>query len=83
MIRGAMRHLQRQIDKSPQAKELEVFHEVVNGKISEAILAEERNKGIDMIVMASLGRSGIAKCLIGSVARNIPQGAKGPVLLTK
>jgi len=31
MIRGAMRHLQRQTDKFPQAKELEVFDEVVNG----------------------------------------------------
>jgi universal stress protein A len=34
-------------------------------------------------VIASLGRSGIAKYLIGSVARNVLKGSKCPVLLTK
>ena len=42
-----------------------------------------KEKGIDLIVIASLGRSGIAKYLIGSVARNVLKGAKCPVLLTK
>jgi nucleotide-binding universal stress UspA family protein len=83
MIEGARKKLQEEIDKFPQAKELEVFTEVVSGNTSEAILAEERSKGIDLIVIASLGRSGIAKYLIGSVARNVLQGAKCPVLLTK
>jgi universal stress protein A len=80
---GATRQLQQQIEKFPQAKELDVFSEVVNGNTSEAILAEERNKGIDLIVIASLGRTGIAKYLIGSVARNVLKEAKCPVLLTK
>ena len=83
MIERARKKLQEEIDKFPQAKELEVFTEVVSGNTSEAILAEERSKGIDLIVIASLGRSGIAKYLIGSVARNVLKGAKCPVLLTK
>ena len=83
MTDGATRQLQQQIEKFPQAKELEVVSEVVNGNTSEAILAEERNKGIDLIVIASLGRTGIAKYLIGSVARNVLKEAKCPVLLTK
>jgi nucleotide-binding universal stress UspA family protein len=83
MIEGARKKLQEEIDKFPQAKELEVFTEVVSGNTSEAILTEERSKGIDLIVIASLGRSGIAKYLIGSVARNVLKGAKCPVLLTK
>jgi nucleotide-binding universal stress UspA family protein len=83
MIEGARKKLQEEIDKFPQTKELEVFAEVVNGDTAEAILAEERSKGIDLIVIASLGRSGIAKYLIGGVARNVLKGAKCPVLLTK
>jgi universal stress protein A len=83
MIDGAMRQLQKQIDKFPQARELEVSSDVVNGNTSEAILAEEKSKGIDLIVIASLGKSGIAKYLIGGVARNVLKGAKCPVLLTK
>ena len=83
MIDGAKMKLQQQIDKFPHTKELEVFSEVVIGNTSEAILETETSKGIDLIVIASLGRTGIAKYLIGSVARNVLKGAKCPVLLTK
>ena len=83
MIGAAMKQLHKQIDKFPQAKEVEVVSEVVTGTTYEAILSEERDKGIDLIVIASLGRSGVAKYLIGSVARNVLKGAKCPVLLTK
>jgi universal stress protein A len=83
MIKGARVKLQKEIDKFPQAKELEVLSEVVLGKPSEEILKAQTEKGVDLIVIASLGRSGIAKYLIGSVARNVLKGAKCPVLLTK
>jgi len=83
MIDAAMKHLKHQINKFPQAKEVEVVSEVLTGTTYEAILAEERDKGIDLIVIASLGQSGIAKYLIGSVARNVLKGANCPVLLTK
>lgn len=83
MIEGATRQLQEQLDKFPLGKELEVLGEVVIGNTSEAILAEETSKGIDLIVIASLGRTGMAKYLIGGVARNVLKGAKCPVLLTK
>jgi len=83
MIDGAMKQLQKQIDKFPQTKELNVFSKVVIGNTSEAILEAETRKGIDLIVIASLGLTGIAKYLIGSVARNVLKGSKCPVLLTK
>ena len=83
MIKGARVKLQKEIDTFPQAKELEVLSEVVLGKPSEEILKAQTEKGVDLIVIASLGRSGIAKYLIGSVARNVLKGAKCPVLLTK
>ena len=83
MIDEAEKKMKEQIDKFPQAKELEIVSNVLIGNTSEAILEEEKSKGIDLIVIASLGRSGIAKYLIGSVARNVLKGAKCPVLLTK
>jgi len=79
----AQESFQKQLDKFPQANEVEVFSEAVIGNTSEAILGEEKSKGIDLIVIASLGRSGIAKYLIGSVARNVLKGSTCPVLLTK
>lgn len=83
LMDAATRQLQKQIDKFPQARELEVFSEVVYGNTSEAILAAETIREIDLIVIASLGRTGVAKYLIGSVARNVLKGARCPVLLTK
>jgi nucleotide-binding universal stress UspA family protein len=83
MTSAAKMKVQKEIDKFPQAKELEVFNEVVLGNPSEEILKAQTEKGIDLIVIASLGRTGIAKYLIGSVARNVLKGAKCPVLLTK
>lgn len=79
----AQEDLQKQIDKFPQSKEVSITADIGNGNPYEAILKEADDKGIDLIVIASLGRSGIARFLVGSVARNVLKGAKCPVLLTK
>ena len=79
----AKKALQKQLDKFPQVKEVEVIADIRRGLHYEAILEEAEQQGIDLIVIASLGRSGIAKFLIGSVARNVLKGSKCPVLLTK
>jgi universal stress protein A len=83
MMMRAREDLQAQLDKFPQAKEVSVVTDIGNGTPYEAILKEAEDKGIDLIVIASLGRSGIARFLIGSVTRNVLKGAKCPVLLTK
>ncbi len=83
MAARVQEEFQKQIAKFPQAKEVDVVTDVKQGIPYEAILKEEGDRGIDLIVIASLGRSGIAKYIIGSVARNVLKGAKCPVLLTK
>lgn len=83
MTAGAQANLDQQLAKFPQSKEVEVTADVKLGVPYEAILKEEQERGIDLIVIASLGRTGIAKYIIGSVARNVLKGAKCPVLLTK
>ena len=79
----ARTNLADQAAKFPRAKEVELTTDVKYGIPYLTILEEEKAKGIDLIVIASLGRSGIAKYLIGSVARNVLKGANCPVLLTK
>ena len=83
MARAAAKRLKDQIGKFPQAKELEVVTRTVVGDTSQAILKEANKQGIDLIVIASLGKTGMAKYLIGNVARIVLRGAKCPVLLTK
>jgi universal stress protein A len=75
--------IKKQLEKFPQAQEVEVVTDIIRGLAYEEILKEADEKGIDLIVIASLGQSGLAKYIIGSVARNVLRGAKCPVLLTK
>jgi universal stress protein A len=79
-VRGEMAN---QRDKFPQAKEVEVIPEIARGLTYELILEKAEEEGIDLIVIASLGQSGIARYLIGGVARNVLKGAKCPVLITR
>jgi nucleotide-binding universal stress UspA family protein len=79
----AEENLQNQLNRFPQAKEAKIVTKICQGVAYEEILEEAKEKGVDLIVIASLGRSGIAKYLIGGVARNVLRGSKCPVLLTK
>lgn len=83
MISNARKKIQKQIKKFPKAEELEAFAEVMVGNPSEAILDMQKEKGIDLIVISSLGRTGLAKYFIGSVARNVLKASTCPVLLVK
>ena len=83
MIIRAQEDLKKQLGKFAQSQDVSVTTDVGKGTPYDAILQEAADKGIDLIVIASLGRSGIARFLVGSVARNVLKGAKCPVLLTK
>ncbi len=83
MTQWAKTQMQKQLEKFPRSKEVEVVTDIKKGLAYEAILDEEKNQGIDLIVIASLGRTGLARFLIGSTSRNVLKGAKCPVLLTK
>ncbi|OJT22575.1 hypothetical protein BO221_22690 [Archangium sp. Cb G35] len=58
--------------------------EVVHGrKVSEAISQAAERLGCDVICLATHGRSGITKALLGSVAQEVLQGSTRPVLLVR
>ncbi|MDD3845542.1 MAG: universal stress protein [Syntrophorhabdaceae bacterium] len=79
----ALENMKTQLAKFPEARGVEVFMDIGRGIAYDEILEEEERKGIDLIVIASLGRTGLAKYFIGSVARNVLIHAICPVLLTK
>ena len=55
--------------------------QVENGQPHQAILAAAEDKGCDLIVMSSHGRSGLSMLLIGSVTNKVLAQAKIPVLV--
>lgn len=55
--------------------------QVENAQPHQAILAAAEDKGCDLIVMSSHGRSGLSVLLIGSVTNKVLTKAKTPVLV--
>ncbi|MBP1748140.1 MAG: UspA domain protein [Deltaproteobacteria bacterium] len=82
-VSWANKRFQKQLEIFSQAKEVEVTTNVRHGIPYDEILKEGKEKKIDLVVIASLGKTGLAKYLIGGVARHVLQGSKCPVLLTR
>lgn len=55
--------------------------QVEHGQPHQAIIAAAEDKGCDLIVMSSHGRSGLSMLLIGSVTNKVLTQAKIPVLV--
>ena len=73
------------LDRSANmAKEAAVSCETIqveNGQPHRAIIAAAADKGCDLIVMSSHGRSGLSMLLIGSVTNKVLAEARTPVLV--
>jgi universal stress protein A len=83
LANSAKERLHKQVERLKIPKDVPLIQKIVKGIPYQEILKEQEGLGVDLIVIASLGQSGIAKFLIGSVANNVLRGAKCPVLLTK
>lgn len=83
MVSSATENIQKELDKFPLSKEVKISVSIRNGIPYEEILKEQGEKGIDLIVIASHGRSGLKKYLMGSVATRVIKGAQCEVLLVK
>jgi nucleotide-binding universal stress UspA family protein len=55
--------------------------QVVDARTHQAIIATAADRGCDLIVMASHGRSGLSALLLGSVTNKVLTYAKAPVLV--
>ncbi len=56
---------------------------VTEGLITDAILHAQVNEGVDLIVMATHGRTGLKHLLLGSVAEGVVRTARVPVMLIR
>jgi universal stress protein A len=79
----ARENMQTTLDRYNKQGGAEIISVIRHGVPYEEILQEAEEKQVDLIVIASLGRTGIKKYFLGSVARNVLKGSKCPVLLTK
>lgn len=69
------------IESEGEALGIKVTTKVLEGSPSKKILEESKNN--DLIVMGTLGRSGISKLLLGSVAERVVRYASCPVLVVR
>jgi nucleotide-binding universal stress UspA family protein len=79
---GAQNHLDRVAERL-RAQSLRVSTRLVAGQPANAILTYAREHGVDLIAMATHGRGGISRMVLGSVADKVVRGACAPVLLQR
>ncbi len=80
---GAQQNLQKQLAKFPETREVDVVTAVRTGIPPDEIVKKQQEEKIDLIVIGPLGRTGIARFLVGSVTKNVVKEAKCPVLVVK
>ena len=66
-----------------RGRELGIVVEVVSIEGSPAKVILQESERYDVIVMGTLGRTGLPKFIIGSVAEKVVQNAKCPVMVVK
>ncbi|AKB50844.1 Universal stress protein [Methanosarcina barkeri str. Wiesmoor] len=72
-----------EVKKIGEASGVEVKEVVLDGYPSNAIIDFAENNNIDLIVMGTLGKTGLDKLLIGSVAEKVVRGSKVPVMVVR
>jgi universal stress protein A len=82
-IKASRDKLKKEAAAIIKAKKVKVIFDVKKGVPSEMILSEQKAKKIDLIVIASHGKTGILKQLMGSVADKVIKGSKCPVIVVK
>ena len=82
-VATAKKMLTDQLAKFPDSKLVEIIADIRKGTPYEEILRDQQEKKIDLIVIASHGKTGVLSHLIGSVAEKVVRSAKCPVLLVR
>lgn len=72
-----------EVSKVSKRAPVEIEYDIKRGTPYDEILKEQENKEIDLIVIASHGRTGIIGHLLGNVADRVTEKAKSEVLLVR
>ena len=62
---------------------IETHLQIVDGDPADSILQASERLGVDAIALASHGRSGLARTVLGSVAEAVLRGSKRPVFVVR
>jgi nucleotide-binding universal stress UspA family protein len=71
------------VHRRVNGKEIKIDTAVALGQAAETILDYTHDHPVDLIVMATHGRSGVQRWVFGSVAEKVLRGADVPVLLVR
>jgi universal stress protein A len=80
VVEGIQRQFSR---RAPIMGHAVAITSIVTGVTSSAIVDHARDNGIDLIVMGTHGRHGMAHLLLGSVAERVVRTASCPVLTVR
>ena len=69
--------------KRPAFEELECEHHLLFGTPADALIEFSKAHDIDLIVMGTHGRTGVARLVMGSVAEAVVRRSECPVLTVK
>ena len=73
----------RYIEEMAKTEGLDVRKWIIEGQPAKEILRLAEEQSVDLIVMGTLGRSGIEKFLLGSVADKVIRGSSIPVMVVR
>jgi nucleotide-binding universal stress UspA family protein len=82
-VKQRISEVQKRLAKKPGQDGTQVSGEVAVGYAAEEILRYSREKGVDLIVMSTHGRSGMWRWVLGSVADKVLRTSPVPVLLVR
>jgi nucleotide-binding universal stress UspA family protein len=83
LLERARKRVREAADALPDAAGLEVNVRARSGRPAREILGEVRESPMDLVVMATHGRTGLAHALLGSVTEKVVRTCSCPVLTVK
>ena len=78
----AANYLQQQAD-GLDIPNVQISRAIIEGKVADSLADYAVNHEVDLIVMASHGRSGVSRWVMGSVAEKMVRSACVPVLMVR
>jgi universal stress protein A len=82
-VQSSQDMMQKQIHRVVKSSDVDLVSDVQKGTPYREILKEQEDKKIDLIVIATHGRTGLIDHLLGSVAEKVARHAKCPVFLVR
>jgi nucleotide-binding universal stress UspA family protein len=71
------------VEEAAKAANVEVESVLLEGNPADEIIEFAEQNGVEIIVMGTLGKTGLERFLLGSVAENVVRHSKIPVLVVR